>query len=159
MTALAESIPSDLQLGDQIGKGSYGSVYTAQYGQRQVAVKAVPLENSAEGDALDRELQTEIKMLKKCDSEWVVRYFGCLAKGRTLWICMEFCDGGSVSDVRSSTRCTLDDSLSPLPAQPGPDELTSLHPTTGVGRCCGAPARHCSRTRSRWCATRRRRAR
>ena len=47
MTALAESIPSDLQLGDQIGKGSYGSVYTAQYGQRQVAVKAVPLENSA----------------------------------------------------------------------------------------------------------------
>ena len=55
-------------------------------------------------------------MLKKCDSEWVVRYFGCLAKGRTLWICMEFCDGGSVSDVRSSTRCTLDDSLSPLPA-------------------------------------------
>ena len=56
--------PSVLTLGEQIGRGSYGSVFTAMYGDRRVAVKAVPTEDSAEGAALKGELQAEIKMLK-----------------------------------------------------------------------------------------------
>lgn len=28
-------------------------------------------------------------MLQGCDSEWIVRYYGCLQKARTLWIAME----------------------------------------------------------------------
>ena len=86
---MAAACPSDLKLGEQIGRGSYGSVFTATYGDRRVAVKAVPTEDSAEGDALKGELQAEIKMLRECDSQWIVRYFGCLAKGGMLWICME----------------------------------------------------------------------
>ena len=99
--------PSDLKLGEQIGRGSYGSVFTAMYGDRRVAVKAVPTEDSAEGDALKGELQAEIKMLKECDSQWIVRYFGCLAKGGMLWICMEHCSGGSVSDILRATGAPM----------------------------------------------------
>ena len=105
--AISESVPSDITLGEQIGRGSYGSVYVARHGGRQVAVKAVPVEEGDDGDALKGELQTEIKMLKECDSQWVVRYFGCFAKARMLWICMEYCDGGSISDVLRSTRTPL----------------------------------------------------
>ena len=45
-------------------------------------------------------------MLRSCSSEWVVRYFGCLQKARTLWIAMELCDG-SVADVLRVTRSPL----------------------------------------------------
>ena len=100
--------PSVLTLGEQIGRGSYGSVFTAMYGDRRVAVKAVPTEDSAEGAALKGELQAEIKMLKKCDdSQWIVRYFGCLSKGGMLWIIMEHCSGGSVSDVLRATGAPM----------------------------------------------------
>ena len=69
-SAILDSVPSDLTLGDQIGKGSYGSVYSAMFVGRRVAVKAVPVEDGEDGDALRGELQTEIKMLKECDSQW-----------------------------------------------------------------------------------------
>ena len=105
--AMIAACPSDLKLGEQIGRGSYGSVFTAMYGDRRVAVKAVPTEDSAEGDALKGELQAEIKMLKECDSQWIVRYFGCLAKGGMLWICMEHCSGGSVSDILRATGAPM----------------------------------------------------
>ena len=104
---MAAACPSDLKLGAQIGRGSYGSVFAAMYGDRCVAVKAVPTEDSAEGDALKGELQAEIKMLKECDSQWIVRYFGCLAKGGLLWICMEHCSGGSVSDILRATGAPM----------------------------------------------------
>ena len=39
-SAILDSVPSDLTLGDQIGKGSYGSVYSAMFVGRRVAVKA-----------------------------------------------------------------------------------------------------------------------
>ena len=104
---MAAACPSDLKLGAQIGRGSYGSVFAAMYGDRCVAVKAVPTEDSAEGDALKGELQAEIKMLKECDSQWIVRYFGCLAKGGMLWICMEHCSGGSVSDILRATGAPM----------------------------------------------------
>lgn len=123
----------ELALGDQIGRGSYGSVYTATYGDRHVAVKAVPLEDSTEDDGLHKELQQEIKMLKECDSQWIVRYFGCLAKGRVLWIVMEHCEGGSVSDVRYD--------MSHAAAE------QRVYGSHGGCRCCGARARPCLKTR------------
>ena len=94
----ALDVPSDILLLEQVGRGSYGSVYSAEYMGRRAAVKAVPVEPGPDGKSLCADLQREIKMLRGCDSEWIVRYYGCLQKARTLWIAMELCDG-SVADV------------------------------------------------------------
>lgn len=99
-------VPSNITLFEQVGRGSYGSVYSAEYMGRRAAVKAVPVEAGAEGKALSAELEQEIKMLRSCDSDWIVRYYGCLQKARTLWIAMELCDG-SVADVLRLTAAPI----------------------------------------------------
>ena len=99
-------VPSDITLLEQVGRGSYGSVFSAQYLGRRAAVKAVPVEPGAEGKGLCDDLRQEIQMLRACDSDWIVRYYGCLQKARTLWIAMELCDG-SVADVLRLTAAPM----------------------------------------------------
>ena len=73
---------------------------------RRAAVKAVSVEPGPDGRSLCADLQREIKLLKGCNSELIVRYYGCLQKARTLWIAMELCDG-SVADVLRVTAAPL----------------------------------------------------
>ena len=102
----ALDVPSDIVLHDQVGRGSYGSVYAATFCGRRAAVKAVPVEPGPDGRSMCSDIQGEIKLLRSCDSDWIVRYYGCLQKARTLWIAMELCDG-SVSDVLRLTSAPL----------------------------------------------------
>lgn len=45
------------------------------------------------------DIENEIKMLAECDHPNVVAYFGAFMKEKVMWICMEYCGGGSVSDM------------------------------------------------------------
>ncbi len=45
----------------------------------------------------------EIHMMEACDSEYVVQYFANFIKERQLWIIMEYCAAGSISDVMRLT--------------------------------------------------------
>ena len=38
-------------------------------------------------------------MLEKCRHENIVSYYGALSKGRHMWIAMEYCAGGSASQM------------------------------------------------------------
>ncbi|WWC92753.1 uncharacterized protein L201_007712 [Kwoniella dendrophila CBS 6074] len=83
---------------NRIGKGSFGEVYRG-YDKRTsvpVAIKIIDLE-SAE-DEID-DIQQEIQILGQLDSEFVTRYHGSYLKGSHLWIIMEYCSGGSCSDL------------------------------------------------------------
>ncbi|KIR41972.1 STE/STE20/YSK protein kinase, partial [Cryptococcus deuterogattii 99/473] len=83
---------------NRIGKGSFGEVYQG-YDKRTslpVAIKIIDLE-SAE-DEID-DIQQEIQILSQLDSEFVTRYHGSFLKGSHLWIIMEYCSGGSCSDL------------------------------------------------------------
>lgn len=63
---------------------------------KAVAIKVVDVEN-AEDEVED--IIQEIAILSELNSPYVTRYYGSFLKGSNLWIVMEFCSGGSCSDL------------------------------------------------------------
>ena len=104
--------PHDVfELLSPLGRGSYGSVYTARLKQSPsnelVAVKIIPL---TDGDEVDS-IQKEIGILRVCSHPNVVRYYGSYRTPDALWISMEYCAGGSVSDVMHALGRPLEEDM------------------------------------------------
>ena len=59
---------------------------------------------------VDTDLQDIIKdisIMKQCVSPYIVRYYGSYFKNTDLWIVMEYCGAGSVSDIMRLRKKTL----------------------------------------------------
>ena len=91
------------------GRGSYGAVYKARVLDTGaiVAVKIIPLTEQDEISSI----QKEIGMLRDCQHPNVVNYFGSWRTPDSLWIVMEYCAGGSVSDIMHACDATLDEDV------------------------------------------------
>ena len=55
-------------------------------------------------------IQQEILMMKDCQHTNIVAYYGSYLRRDKLWICMEYCGGGSLQDIyhskyQSVTEC------------------------------------------------------
>ncbi|GFS59220.1 hypothetical protein NPIL_124661 [Nephila pilipes] len=87
----------------KLGEGSYGSVYKALHKEsgQVLAIKQVPVDTDLQ------EIIKEISIMQQCDSLFVVKYYGSYFKGTDLWIVMEYCGGGSVSDIMRLRKKTL----------------------------------------------------
>jgi len=80
---------------EKLGEGSYGSVFKAVHKEsgEVLAIKQVPVDTDLQ------EIIKEISIMQQCDSVFVVKYYGSYFKNTDLWIVMEYCGAGSVSDI------------------------------------------------------------
>jgi len=90
-------------LTEKLGEGSYGSVWRAVHKKTKVeyAIKRVGFDNDLE------DLKIEIRFMRSCISDNIVRYYGSYVSRSELWIVMEFCCAGSVADLMKTTGKTL----------------------------------------------------
>lgn len=81
----------------RVGSGTYGDVFKARHlkSNEHAAIKVVKLEA---GDDFSI-IQQEISMMKNCKHKNIVAYYGSYYRRDKLWICMEFCSGGSIQDI------------------------------------------------------------
>lgn len=89
----------------KVGEGSYGSVHKALHKEsgHTLAIKMVPVDTDLQ------EIIKEITIMQQCDSRHVVKYYGSYFKNSDLWIVMEYCGAGSVSDIMRLRRKTLNE--------------------------------------------------
>lgn len=99
---------SELEIDCLLGEGSFGQVFRAKHKPTGaiVAVKVVPNQDGGGNAEGADKIMGEIDILAKCNSPYIVGYFECFVRPPKkkmdpyeMWIVMEFCDGGSVSDL------------------------------------------------------------
>ncbi|KAL6765107.1 kinase-like domain-containing protein, partial [Haematococcus lacustris] len=91
------------QVHHMLGRGAYGTVWKAvdSVSQEAVAIKVIPLTDSDPGE-LDS-IRKEIQFLANCNHPNIVKYMGSYRHRHELWIVMEYCGGGSVSDLLAAS--------------------------------------------------------
>ncbi|XP_037117134.1 mitogen-activated protein kinase kinase kinase kinase 2 isoform X2 [Syngnathus acus] len=87
----------DYELVHRIGCGTYGDVFKARNIRTSelAAIKIVKLDPCDDITSI----QQEITMMRECKHKNIVAYFGSYHRNTKLWICMEYCGGGSLQDI------------------------------------------------------------
>ncbi|EHB15003.1 Serine/threonine-protein kinase 4, partial [Heterocephalus glaber] len=92
---------------EKLGEGVYKAIHkeTSQI----VAIKQVPVESDLQ------EIIKEISIMQQCDSPHVVKYYGSYFKNTDLWIVIEYCGAGSVSDIiRLQNKMLTEDEIATI---------------------------------------------
>lgn len=93
------------ELVELLGEGSYGAVYKGvnKINGDEAAIKIIPSEEDMS------QLQQEIDFLRRLKSPYVVSFIEGYLFDMELWIVMEYCAAGSMSDLYEATKTSLNE--------------------------------------------------
>jgi len=112
-------------LEEEIASGSFGAVYKGRHTQngKYYAVKII----TPEEDEVLEDFMVEISVLRKCKHENIVGFSGSWLKGEEIFIAMELCDGGAVSDIFQVSQDPLTEDQIALITRESLKALAYLH--------------------------------
>lgn len=89
---------SELQFIEELGHGNYGTVSKVLHKPNNVlmAMKEVRLELD---EAKFRQILMELEVLHKCNSPYIVDFYGAFFIEGAVYMCMEYMDGGSLDKI------------------------------------------------------------
>ncbi|KAK1158056.1 dual specificity mitogen-activated protein kinase kinase 5 [Acipenser oxyrinchus oxyrinchus] len=89
----------DIENRELLGHGNGGTVYKAHHvpSSKILAVKVIPLDITLE---LQKQIMSELEILYKCDSSYIIGFYGAFFVENRISICTEFMDGGSLDVYR-----------------------------------------------------------
>jgi serine/threonine protein kinase len=98
---------ADLEILNLLGEGNFGAVYRARHKRTNNIVAAKIIHSAiSNNDSETDKIMSEIDILSRCDSPFIVGYYECFVKppkkrldNGEMWILMEFCEGGSILDL------------------------------------------------------------
>jgi len=81
---------------EKVGEGAAGEVFLAtdETNQGEVAIKKMELNKDN-----SHMLITEIGIMKTSHHQNIVTFYDCFLVGKELWVIMEYCDGGCLTDI------------------------------------------------------------
>ena len=104
----------DLDILNLLGEGSFGAVYRARHKTTNATVAVKIIQNATShgsggnADSETDKIMSEIDILARCDSAFIVGYFECFIRPPKkrldtgeMWIIMEFCDADITTYNRS----------------------------------------------------------
>ena len=98
------SLESQFQRLEMIGRGAYGAVYKGRHlaTNSVVALKVVDLDTPDDDVSEIRREVALLSQMRDAHTRNVVQYWGCWLQGASLWIAMDFAEGGSVRTLMKS---------------------------------------------------------
>lgn len=87
----------------RLGEGSYGTVYKAFNKRDNCSVAIKVIEDQTEPKHVEA-LLDEIKFIQECQDEHIVGYKGTYRMGGKTCVAMEYCCGGSLTDIMEMTE-------------------------------------------------------
>eukprot|EP01102_Stenamoeba_stenopodia_P014808 TRINITY_DN496_c0_g1_i1.p1 TRINITY_DN496_c0_g1~~TRINITY_DN496_c0_g1_i1.p1 ORF type:complete len:610 (-),score=153.24 TRINITY_DN496_c0_g1_i1:177-2006(-) len=133
LPCISEEDPTRVvEIGEKLGKGSFGDVHKGRILQSDevVAVKFIPIED----EAAIEDVRKEIEVLSSCKHPNIVNYVGSYFHNDNLWIIMEYCGGGSVSDAMQIMESALTESQIALICREALQGLSYLHSIKKIHR-------------------------
>lgn len=95
-----------------LGSGAWAVVYEAvdERDESQVAIKVIPKQLMIDTPKLEELVQTEMRVLKQCKNENVIRFIDNFTSEKSVFIVMEYCNGGDLEGyLEKKKRLTEDE--------------------------------------------------
>ncbi|ELP94003.1 map3k delta-1 protein kinase, putative [Entamoeba invadens IP1] len=95
----------DVVLGDLLGSGSYGNVYSALWRGQEIAVKLIPTKDMLQDNVL--QFTKEVQLMKKLRHPCVLQFFGSGTDANYILIAMELMSRGSAHTLLINSHLTM----------------------------------------------------
>ncbi|CCE61985.1 hypothetical protein TPHA_0B03130 [Tetrapisispora phaffii CBS 4417] len=93
----------DFEYLEKLGEGNYGQVFKVLHKTTGIIMALKKIKLELETSKLNQ-ISMELEVLHNCNSPYVIDFYGAFFVEGTVYICMEYMDGGSLSSVTEKNK-------------------------------------------------------